>query len=101
VSARVVYWVISIGTKVSNVFSRAGIDDEHAAVSVAIGDIQAVRGGIDDHVSGKISARDSHGRFCSAAGTREAARDRTRCREAVHLSPGQRGESPGNCEYER
>ena len=49
-SGRVVHRIVPVGAEVADIFSSVGIHDQNTAVSVAVGDIQAVRCGIHHHV---------------------------------------------------
>ncbi len=46
----VVDGIVSIGAEMADIFTGVGVNDQDAAVSVAVGDVQAVRCGIDHHV---------------------------------------------------
>ena len=54
---RVVDGIVSIGAEMADIFSGVGVDDQDAAVSVAVGDVQAVGCGIDHHVGRLIEQR--------------------------------------------
>src|SRR5208337_1304029 len=56
-SGRIVNWIVSVRAEVADIFSSVGINDQNTAVSVAVGDIQAVVCGIDHHVRRLIEQR--------------------------------------------
>ena len=47
---RIVHRVVSIGAEMADIFAGVGIDDQDAAIAVAVGDIEAIGLGIDHHV---------------------------------------------------
>ncbi len=49
-SGCVVNGIISVGAEMADILTRVGVDDQNAAVSVAVGDVQAVRCRVDNHV---------------------------------------------------
>src|SRR5262249_29399130 len=46
----VVDGIVAIGAKVADMFPRVGVNDQNATVSIAVGDVQAVRRGVYHHV---------------------------------------------------
>src|ERR1700683_4538135 len=55
--AVVVDRVVSVGTEMADIFAVVGIDDEDAAVAIAVGDIETVGFGIHYHVRRRIEQR--------------------------------------------